>query len=149
MKKKLILVVAIVLAMGITACSSNPKEEKSETETITGQKTSSEESIETAPANTQPEEKDEEETLDGGEIRQGDPIIGIVDKYENGVIVIRDMDDEDIVLYFSTRDAQVIEGDTPIAAGDIVEITYTGVQGSAEHPGTAIKVVAESMIYNQ
>lgn len=45
MKKKLILVVAIVLAMGITACSSNPKEEKSETETITGQKTSSEESL--------------------------------------------------------------------------------------------------------
>ncbi len=41
----------------------------------------------------------------------------------------------------------MIEGDSPISAGDIVEITYQGVQGDREHPGMAVKVVAESMMY--
>lgn len=82
------------------------------------------------------------------EITDGDPIIGIVDRYENNIIVIRDGSDEDIICYFSTQNAQIIEGDSPITVGDIVEITYKGVEGDEEHPGMAVKIVAESMIYN-
>ena len=149
MKKKSVLAAVIILTIGITACSINPKEGGTDTGSIDAQKTASEESTETAPADAQPPENDMPEISDAEEIPQGDPIIGIVDKYENDIIVIRDIDDEDIVLYFSTRDAQVIEGEAPIAAGDIVEITYTGVQGTEEQPGTAVKVVAESMMYNQ
>ena len=154
MKKKSVLAAVIILTMGITACSFNSKGDEPQTGTIDGQKATSEENPETAPADAQsPEidvpENDVPEISDALEIPQGDPVIGIVDKYENDVITIRDAEDEDIVLYFSTRDAQIIEGDTPIAVGDTVEITYTGVQGTEAQPGTAVKVVAESMMYNQ
>ena len=156
MKKKSILAAAIILTMGITACSFNSKESGTEPGTAVNQRTAPEESAEnteTAPSNTpspqdQSPENDVPEISDPEEISQGDPVVGVVDKYEDDIIVIRE-GDTDILLYFSTRDAQVIEGDTPIAAGDIVEITYTGVQGTEDQPGTAVKVVAESMMYNQ
>lgn len=149
MKKKSLLAALIILTMGITACSFNSKGDEPQTGTIDGQKAASEKNTETAPADAQSPENDVPEISDAVEIPQGDPVIGIVDKYENDVITIRDAEDEDIVLYFSTRDAQIIEGDTPIAVGDTVEITYTGVQGTEAQPGTAVKVVAESMMYNQ
>ena len=149
MKKKSVLAALIILTMGITACSFNSKGDEPQTGTIDGPKTASEENTETAPADAQSPENDVPEISDAAEIPQGDPVIGIVDKYENDVNTIRDAEDEDIVLYFSTRDAQIIEGDTPIAVGDTVEITYTGVQGTEAQPGTAVKVVAESMMYNQ
>lgn len=80
------------------------------------------------------------------EIPQGDPIVVIVEKYEDDIIYVRDPD-VGAIICFSTKNAEVIEGDSPIAPGDIVEITYRGVQGDEEHPGTAVKVVAESMMY--
>lgn len=156
MKKKSILAAVIILTMGITACSFNSKESDTEPGTTANQQTAPEksaENAETAPVNThspqdQSPENDVPEISDPEEIPQGDPVIGVVDKYEDDIIVIRE-GDTDILLYFSTRDAQVIEGDTPIAAGDTVEITYKGVQGTEDQPGTAVKVVAESMMYNQ
>lgn len=92
--------------------------------------------------------KEETEQIDMEEIPQGDPILGIVEKFENDIIVIRDSDDEDLVYYFSTKNAQIIEGDTPIAAGEEVAITYQGVMGSKDNPGTAEKIVPTSMMYN-
>ena len=89
----------------------------------------------------------EQPGADSEEINQGDPVLGIVDRYTDGVIVIKDADDEDLVYYFSTQDAQIIEGESPIAAGELVEITYRGVMGDEEHPGTAVKVVSGSMMY--
>ena len=47
------------------------------------------------------------------------------------------------MIHFSTKNAQVTEGDSPIAAGDVVEITYRGVMGDEEHPGVAVKVVRQ------
>lgn len=75
------------------------------------------------------------------DIPEGDPVIGFVDSYENHILVLRDADDEDIILYFTTENALITSPGAPIAAGDMVEVTYTGVQGNAEHPGTATKVV--------
>ena len=81
------------------------------------------------------------------EISVGDPIVGIVDRFTDNIIAIKDADDPDLVYYFSTQNAQVVEGDSPIAVGDRVVITYRGVMGDEEHPGEAVKVVAESMMY--
>ena len=89
----------------------------------------------------------ENEYSDEEETSVGDPIVGIVDKFADSIIVIKDAGDPDLVYYFSTQNAQVVEGDSPITAGDMVEITYRGVMGDEEHPGEAVKVVAESMMY--
>lgn len=162
MKKKYISAVIVAVAVGMSACSFGPKEGTEDAETVyesetlqvenTGEKPSDAESANTEPTNMEPSEanaawSNEKEDSDTVEIPQGDPLVAVVDSYEDNIIVVRDMNDEDIVYYFSTQDAEVIEGDSPIAAGDIVEITYQGVQGDQEHPGMAVKVVAESMMY--
>ena len=87
------------------------------------------------------------EHSDMEDISVGDPIIGIVDKFADNIIVIKDAGDPDRVYYFSTQNAQVVEGDSPIAVGDRVAIFYRGVMGDEEHPGEAVKVVTESMMY--
>lgn len=153
MKKKYLLAAMTVLAMGITACSFESKEGSTSTESTVESETSRKEIMETESTDmksvntelpeTEASEEEQEKNLAEEEIIEGDPIVGIVDRYENDIIVIRDGDDEDIIYYFSTQNAQVIEGDSPIAAGDTVEITYRGVQGDEEHPGMAVKVVAE------
>lgn len=157
MNKKYVWTIMILAAMSLTACSVKPEEGGAAAdrtaESSIEQRTTEEEIRSDAAQNDMPGDKADadNETANSGteEIAQGDPVIGIVDRYENDIIVIRDADDEDIILYFSTQNAQVIEGDTPIAAGDLVEITYEGVQGDEEHPGVAVKVVAESMMYNR
>lgn len=92
-------------------------------------------------------EKNGGEYSDTEEISVGDPIIGIVDKFADNIIVIKDAGDPDLVYYFSTKNAQVVEGDSPISAGDRVAITYRGVMGDEGHPGEAVKVMPESMMY--
>ena len=84
---------------------------------------------------------------DAEEISVGDPIVGIVDQFADNIIAIKDAGDPDLVYYFSTQNAQMVEGGSPIAVGDMVAITYRGVMGDKEHPGEAVKVVAESMMY--
>ncbi len=163
MKKRYVLAVVIILAMGMTACSFESREgaanggtvDSSETIRAENTETKSEDTktVDTEPiheelAETDAAGSDEKEASDAVEISQGDPIVVIVDRYEDNIIVGRDIDDEAILYYFSTEDAEVIEGDSPITAGDIVEITYQGVQGDEEHPGTAVKVVAEAMMYS-
>ena len=139
MKKKYVLAVVIILTMGMAACSLEPKEGGANSEAVSSEAANTE-SLNTESSETNAARSDEKEDW-------GDPIIAVVDRYENNIIVARDMDDEALLYYFSTEDAEVIEGDSPITAGDIVEITYQGVQGDEEHPGTAVKVVAESMMY--
>lgn len=162
MKKKYVSAVIVAVAIGMSACSFGPKEGTEdagtvyESETLQVENTDAKpldtESANTEPTNKEPSEanaawSNEKEDSDIVEIPQGDPLVAVVDSYEDNIIVVRDMDDGDIVYYFSTQDAEVIEGDSPIAAGDIVEITYQGVQGDREHPGMAVKIVAESMMY--
>lgn len=144
-KKAAGIILGVVLFMGMTACSLEPKERETTSEVVDESKTTVEENVESSG-----EEviwSNEKEGEDAIETLQGDPIVGRVDRYENNIIVLRDLDDEDIIYYFSTQYAEVIEGDFPIASGDIVEITYRGVQGDEEHPGEAVKIVAESMMY--
>ncbi|MDE6673212.1 MAG: hypothetical protein K2K19_00150, partial [Acetatifactor sp.] len=154
--------VIVAVALGMSACSFGPKEGTENAGTVRESETLQVENTETKPSDPESENMEptnmessetnaawsnEKEDSDAVEIAQGDPLVAVVDSYEDNIIVLRDMDDEDIIYYFSTQDAEVIEGDSPIAAGDIVEITYRGVQGDREHPGMAVKVVAESMMY--
>ena len=152
--KVVLLMLSVISVMGMTACSIEPKE-GSAPEAVAEPKTTEEEPLETENKKTETEvEKTETATTavkeNGGEdsavgeVIEGDPIVGYVDKYADNIIVIRDGGDQDLVYYFSTQNAQVMEGDSPIAAGDIVEITYRGVMGDEEHPGVAIKVVSVS-----
>lgn len=143
-KKIVLLMLSVILILVMTACSYGLKEEAS-LEDIVEPKTTKEENTETSDTNAVVND----EKLDSAteEIAEGDPIVAMVERYEDNIIVLRDLDDEDIIYYFSTQNAQVIEGISPIAAGDIVEITYRGVQGDKENPGEAVKVVAESMMY--
>ena len=162
MKKKYVSAVIVAVAIGMSACSFGTKEGTEDAGTAyesempqmenTDMAPSDMESADAEHANVESSEanadwSDENEGSDMAEIPQGDPLVAVVDSYEDNILVVRDMNDGDIVYYFSTQDAEVIEGDSPIAVGDIVEITYQGVQGDREHPGMAVKVVAESMMY--
>ena len=139
MKKKTVLAVVTVLALGMAACSLEPKEGEVVSEATVESEAVGEESpgTETVTAGVTETEVVKTETpetnavMDGGnevlsaeEIMVGDPLVAMVDRYEDNIIVLRDLNDEDIIYYFSTQDAQVIEGESPIATGDIVEITY-------------------------
>lgn len=176
-EKVVVLMLSMILVMGMASCSldasggagqgstvgpvitpeatQEPAAPKTETpttlETETPQPEAEKpvvtETIKT-PETTAPENNGSGHS-DGEEISEGDPIVGIVDKFEDNIIVIKDADDPDLVYYFSTKNAQVVEGDSPIAIGDRVAIFYHGVMGDEEHPGEAVKVVAESMMYNE
>lgn len=126
-----LLTAGIFLVMGMGACSPASAEEGTTEETIAESQVSS-----GANQETEVEAADCEEEV----FPQGDPVVGIVDRYEDPIIVIIDGSDEDLIYYFFTQNAQVVEGDFPIAAGDTVEITYRGAMGYEGHPGEAVKV---------
>lgn len=167
MKRKYILIFMIVLAMGMTACSSKSKEDAVSEETDSLQeadkketedtKTTDAKTIETkadAVESPNPEtaQEDGEVSLKEEEIPQGDPIVGIVEKYEGNTITIRTPED-DMLYYFSTENAQILEGfstesaresegDLSIAVGDKVEVSYRGlIDFDEEHPSEAVKIV--------
>lgn len=56
------------------------------------------------------------------------PLLELLKKYADDIIIIKDPGDE-ILYYFSTKDAQIVEGDSPIVVGDKVESTYRGLLG--------------------
>lgn len=158
MKRKYILIFLIVIAMGMTACASESKKDVVSVETDSPLETVQEEIADTKAADTKAAEAEtnyvepskteiaEEEKV------SPDPIAGIVEKYEGSTITIRTPED-DMLYYFSTQNAQVlegfstenaqaIEGDSPIAVGDKVEISYRGlIDFDEEHPSDAVKIV--------
>ena len=130
-----------------TSTVTKTETSNSETSTVLEPEVSQPETGKTMVTDPTAPESNEGGYSDIEEISVGDPIIGIVDRFAENLIVIRDAGDPDLVYYFSTKNAQVVEGDSPIVAGDMVAISYRGVMGDEEHPGEAVKVVAESMMY--
>ena len=124
MKKKFILMFMITLVMGMTACSSESKEDSVSVETDSRQET------------------DKEENTD---VYGTESVVG-------NTITIKNPDD-DMLYYFSTENAQILEGfstesaqeaegDPSIAVGDKVEISYRGlIDFDEEHPDEAVKIV--------
>ncbi len=155
LKKFFLFMCGVVLIMGMNGCSFVSQEGEMEPETFVEPPATDDGNRGTIPPQTEAaetvssEEKISETAFpetevsenDGEEFPKGDPVVGIVDKYGDNVIVIRDGSDEDLIYCFSTQNAQVEEGNSPIAPGDMVEITYRGVMGDEEHPGEAVKVV--------
>ncbi len=154
MKRKNILIFLVVIAMGMTACSSDLKEDTVSVETDSRQETEKEEIADTKAAETEtnPVEPSQPEISEENGKVSPDPIAGIVEKYEGNKITIRTPED-DMLYYFSTENAQILEGfstesaqaaegDSPIAVGDKVEISYRGLIDFDEaHPSEAIKIV--------
>ena len=154
MKRKFILIFVIVIAMGMTACSSESKEETISVGTDSQQETDQEASVDTKAAETETnlvEPSEPEMAEEDGQVSP-DPIAGIVEKYEGSTITIRTPED-DMLYYFSTENAQIlegfstesahaVEGDFSIAVGDRVEISYRGlIDFDEEHPDEAVKIV--------
>ena len=160
MKKKFVLIFMSVLAMGMTACSSESKGDAVSVEADFRQETDKEETGDTKTTETndvelpKPEitEEDGKASPEDEENTVCDPIAGIVEKYEGSKITIRTPED-DMLYYFSTENAQILEGfstenaqaaegDSPIAVGDKVEISYRGlIDFDEEHPSEALKIV--------
>ena len=146
MKRKFILIFVIVIAMGMTACSSESKEDTISVGTDSRQETDQEEPVTNLVEPSEPEMAEED-----GQVSP-DPIAGIVEKYEGSTITIRTPED-DMLYYFSMENAQIlegfstesahaVEGDSSIAVGDKVEISYRGlIDFDEEHPDEAVKIV--------
>ena len=102
--------------------------------------------------NTVIAEEDGKASPEDEENIEGDPIARIVEKYEGNTITIKNPDD-DMLYYFSTENARILEGfstesaqeaegDPSIAVGDKVEISYRGlIDFDEEHPDEAVKIV--------
>ena len=162
MKRKFILIFVIVIAMGMTACSSESKEETIYVGTDSQQETDREETADTKTTEIEtndvempkPEitEENRKASPEDEENTVCDPIAGIVEKYEGNTITIKNPDD-DMLYYFSTENAQILEGFSTesaqeaegkpsIAVGDKVEISYRGlIDFDEEHPDEAVKIV--------
>ncbi len=171
MKRKLILILTIALTMVMTGCSPEPKEDEisvgndSPKETVQEEaadvKTVDAKSTETEAKSTESSKPEiteetgktasEAEEIPVEEIPAGDPMAGIVEKYEGSILTLRTPED-DMLYYFFTENAPILEGystesaheaegGSTIAVGDKVEISYRGTLDDEEHPTQAVKIV--------
>lgn len=176
MKRKLILIFMIALTMGMIGCSSEQKkDEKSvendspketvqeevadvktvdakttETEAKVTESSKSEITEETKKTTSEAEEIPLEE-IPVEEIPAGDPIAGIIEKYEENILTLRTPEDDMLYYFFmentpilegySTESAHEAKGGSTIAVGDKVEISYRGTLDDEEHPTQAVKIV--------
>ena len=176
MKRKLMLMFMIALTMGTIGCSSEPKKDEISVENDSPKETVQEEAadVKTVDAKTteteakvtessKPEITEETkkttseaeeiplEEIPVEEIPAGDPIAGIIEKYEENILTLRTPED-DMLYYFFTENAPILEGystesaheakgGSTIAVGDKVEISYRGTLDDEEHPTQAVKIV--------
>ncbi len=164
MKRKLILMFMMVLTMGMIGCSSEPKEHEISVESDFPKETDPEEAadVKTVDPKTTESSKpeiteearktaSEAEEIPAEEIPMGDPMAGIVEKYEGNVLTLRTPED-DMLYYFFTENALILEGystesahetegGSTIAVGNKVEISYRGTLDDEEHPTQAVKIV--------
>lgn len=166
----------IALTMGMIGCSSEQKkDEKSvendspketvqeevadvktvdakttETEAKVTESSKSEITEETKKTTSEAEEIPLEE-IPVEEIPAGDPIAGIIEKYEENILTLRTPEDDMLYYFFmentpilegySTESAHEAKGGSTIAVGDKVEISYRGTLDDEEHPTQAMKIV--------
>ena len=176
MKRKLMLMFMIALTMGTIGCSSEPKKDEISVENDSPKETVQEEAadVKTVDAKTteteakvtessKPEITEETkkttseaeeiplEEIPVEEIPAGDPIAGIIEKYEENILTLRTPEDDMLYYFFmentpilegySTESAHEAKGGSTIAVGDKVEISYRGTLDDEEHPTQAVKIV--------
>lgn len=166
----------IALTMGTIGCSSEPKKDEisvendspketvqeevadvktvdaktTETEAKVTESSKSEITEETKKTTSEAEEIPLEE-IPVEEIPAGDPIAGIIEKYEENILTLRTPEDDMLYYFFmentpilegySTESAHEAKGGSTIAVGDKVEISYRGTLDDEEHPTQAVKIV--------
>ena len=169
MKRKLILIFTIALTMVMTGCSPEAKEDEISVENDSPKETVQEEAADVKTVDAKSTESSKPKiTEDTGktvseaeenpveeipveEIPAGDPMAGIVEKYEGSILTLRTPED-DMLYYFFTENAPILEGystesaheaerGSTIAVGDKVEISYRGTLDDEEHPTQAVKIV--------
>ena len=176
MKRKLILMFMIALTMGMIGCSSEQKKDEisvendspketvqeevadvktvdaktTETEAKVTESSKSEITEETKKTTSEAEEIPLEE-IPVEEIPAGDPVAGIIEKYEENILTLRTPEDDMLYYFFmentpilegySTESAHEAKGGSTIAVGDKVEISYRGTLDDEEHPTQAVKIV--------
>ena len=171
MKRKLILMFMIALTMGMIGCSSEQKKDEISVENDSPKETVQEEAadVKTVDAKTTETEAkvtesskpeiteetkkttSEAEEIPLEEIPAGDPIAGIIEKYEENILTLRTPED-DMLYYFFTENAPILEGystesaheargGSTIAVGDKAEISYRGTLDDEEHPTQAVRIV--------
>ena len=166
----------IALTMGMIGCSSEPKKDEISVENDSPKETVQEEAadVKTVDAKTteteakvtessKPEITEETkkttseaeeiplEEIPVEEIPAGDPIAGIIEKYEENILTLRTPEDDMLYYFFmentpilegySTESAHEAKGGSTIAVGDKVEISYRGTLDDEEHPTQAVKIV--------
>lgn len=171
MKRKLILTFMIALTMGMIGCSSEQKKDEISVENDSPKETVQEEvaDVKTVDAKTTETEAkvtesskseiteetkkttSEAEEIPVEEIPAGDPIAGIIEKYEENILTLRTPEDDMLYYFFmentpilegySTESAHEAKGGSTIAVGDKVEISYRGTLDDEEHPTQAVKIV--------
>lgn len=176
MKRKLILIFMIALTMGMIGCSSEQKkdeisvendspketvqEEVADVKTVDAKTTETEAKVtesskseitEETPKTTSEAEEIPLEEIPVEEIPAGDPIAGIIEKYEENILTLRTPEDDMLYYFFmentpilegySTESAHEAKGGSTIAVGDKVEISYRGTLDDEEHPTQAVKIV--------
>lgn len=176
MKRKLILMFMIALTMGMIGCSSEQKkdeisvendspketvqEEVADVKTVDAKTTETEAKVtesskseitEETKKNTSEAEEIPLEEIPVEEIPAGDPIAGIIEKYEENILTLRTPEDDMLYYFFmentpilegySTESAHEAKGGSTIAVGDKVEISYRGTLDDEEHPTQAVKIV--------
>lgn len=166
----------IALTMGMIGCSSEQKKDEisvendspketvqeevadvktvdaktTETEAKVTESSKSEITEETKKTTSEAEEIPLEE-IPVEEIPAGDPIAGIIEKYEENILTLRTPEDDMLYYFFmentlilegySTESAHEAKGGSTIAVGDKVEISYRGTLDDEEHPTQAVKIV--------
>ena len=171
MKRKLILMFMIALTMGMIGCSSEQKkdeisvendspketvqEEAADVKTVDAKTTETEAKIteSSKPEITEETKKttSEAEEIPLEEIPAGDPIAGIIEKYEENILTLRTPEDDMLYYFFmentpilegySTESAHEAKGGSTIAVGDKAEISYRGTLDDEEHPTQAVRIV--------
>lgn len=169
MKRKFALIFMMVIAMGMTACSSEPKEDAISVNADSQQETDQEETADTKTTEietnnvelseseiteedeTDCQEVEEIEEIEEKDIPQGDPIAGIVEEYDGNTITVRTPEDDMLYHFsaenvpilegYSTENAHAVEEDFSIAIGDKVEVSYRGLLDDEKHPIDAVKIV--------
>lgn len=161
----------IALTMGMIGCSSEPKKDEISVENDSPKETVQEEvaDVKTVDAKTTETEAkvtesstseiteetqkntSETEEIPLEEIPAGDPIAGIIEKYEENILTLRTPEDDMLYYFFmentpilegySTESAHETKGDSTIAVGDRVEISYRGTLDDEEHPTQAVRIV--------
>ena len=154
----------IALTMEMIGCSSESKEDEISVENDSPKETVQEEIVDVKTADAKSTESSkpeitevtrktasEAEEIPAEEIPAGDPMAGIVEKYEGNILTLRTPED-DMLYYFFTENAPILEGystesaheaegGSTIAVDDKVEISYRGTLDNEEHPTKAVKIV--------